>query len=102
MVRDGTGKFVKGNGGGPGRPKKAREERYREILLNTVTFDDWQDIIKRAVNDAKKGETSARKWLSDYLIGPPVERKEITGADGGPLMIALNWGDNGTDNTNDA
>ena len=89
MVRDGTGKFVKGNGGGPGRPKKAREERYREILLNTVTFDDWQDIIKRAVNDAKKGDTSARKWLSDYLIGPPVERKEITGADGDTIFVTI-------------
>ena len=31
-----------------------------------------------------------------------VDRQEVTGADGGPLSIRLNWGDNGTDNTNDA
>ncbi len=89
MVRDSQGKFVKGNGGGPGRPKKAKEERYYEILVSTVTFADWQAIIKRAVSDAKKGDTSARKWLADYLIGPPVERKEITGADGDTILVTI-------------
>ena len=67
MTRDKNGRFTKGNPGGPGRPPKEREQRYYEIAMNTVTFKDWKEIIKRAVNDAKRGDSTARKWLSDYL-----------------------------------
>lgn len=80
--RDETGRFVKGHPGGPGRPKKEREERFLEITLSTVTFTDWKDIINKAVVQAKHGDSQARKFLADYLIGPPVQRTELTGADG--------------------
>jgi len=90
MVRDAKGKFIKGVSGNPhGRPSKAKEERYYEILISTVTKESWKAIIERAVYDAKRGDTSARKWLADYIIGPPVERKEITGADSQPLIIKV-------------
>lgn len=69
MTRDDKGRFVKGNGGGPGRPPKEREDRYREIMLNTVTFDDWKEIVQTAARQAKRGDAVARKWLSDYLVG---------------------------------
>lgn len=39
------------------------------------------------MRDAKRGDTSARKWLSDYLLGLPVQRQEISGPDGGPLPV---------------
>lgn len=83
--RDERGKFIKGNGGGPGRPKKEREDRYREILLNTCTFEDWKSIVEKAVKQAKSGDSVARKFLADYFIGPPVQRQEHTGADGGDV-----------------
>lgn len=83
------GRFVKGNGGGPGRPQKEREERFLEITLNTVTFKDWHEIVKKAADQAKKGNPTARKWLSDYLLGPPIQRNEITGADGRDLIPPL-------------
>lgn len=90
MVRDKKGRFVKGHESiTPGRPKKSREERYLEILISTVTEQDWQAIIMRAVADAKRGDATARKWLADYIIGPPVERKEISGADGNALRIEI-------------
>lgn len=85
--RNEKGQFIKGYSGGPGRPQRAVEEEYRAILVSTVTKSDWQAIIVRAVADAKRGDSQARKWLSDYLIGPPVERKELTGQDGGPVSI---------------
>ena len=91
VKRDESGKFVKGHTGGPGRPKKEREQRFLEITLSEVTFDDWRDIIRRAVSDAKKGDPAARKFLADYLIGPPVQKNELTGANGGP--IAMTWAD---------
>lgn len=87
--REKNGQFANGNGGGPGRPKKKREKRYYEITQTACTFKDWRAIVKRAVDDAKKGDTAARKWLSDYLLGPPVQRQEISGADGEPLFERL-------------
>jgi len=91
--RDDSGKFAKGNPGGPGRPKKEREQRFYEITLSTVTFDDWKDIVNKAIAQAKKGDPVARKWLSDYLMGPPVQRQEVTGAEGGVIRVKLTGGD---------
>ena len=76
--RDANGRFVKGNNGGPGRPPVAREERFMEITLSTVTFKDWADIIRKAVSQAKRGNANARKFLADYLMGPPNQRMDIT------------------------
>jgi hypothetical protein len=89
-MRDEKGRFVKGNPGGPGRPTKEREQKYYEYAMNTVTFKEWQDIIKKAVTDAKRGDASARKWLSDYLA-PQNQRIEHTGADGEELKIVIEY-----------
>ena len=79
-----------GQSGNPaGRPKKAHEVAYLETFRRVITPDKWEAIISRAYRDAEKGDAAARKWLSDYLIGPPIERKEITGADGAAIVI--NW-----------
>ena len=86
-VRGKDGKFIKGSGGGPGRPPKKREERYSEIMLSCVTFVEWEKIVKKAASQAKGGNAVARKWLSDYLMGPPVQRQEISGPDGGALEV---------------
>ena len=100
--RDKNGRFTAGNdaskkenGGNGGRPPRKREERYLEIALNTCTFRDWKAIIGKAVEQAIKGDTAARKWLSDYLIGPPAQKHEISGATGGPLQLEYinNWRD---------
>lgn len=90
MTRDEKGRFIKGNPGG-GRLKRSTEEKYLAILRETITPEDWQDICIRAIQDAKRGDAAARKWCADYLIGPPIERKEITGAGGGP--VKLHWDD---------
>jgi hypothetical protein len=82
--------FKKGESGNPaGRPPKAREERYNEILISAVTFETWEQIVKKAAEQAKKGDQAARKWLSDYLVGPPVQRQEVTGKDGGDVIIKV-------------
>ena len=85
MEREENGQFAKGNKGGPGRTKKAREDRYYEIAMSTVSYDDWKAIIKKAAQQAKKGDSMARKWLGDYLIGPPAQRHELSGPGGGPI-----------------
>jgi len=90
MVRDKKGKFVAGHPGMGGRPKRPKEEMYYRILMTTCTADDWEAIVQKAVEQAKRGDAAARKWLADYLVGPPIERKEITGADGGAIHVKVN------------
>ena len=85
--RDENGRFVKGHDGGPGRPKRSTEEKYLAALSRRVTIRDWEKIVDVAVARAKTGDATARTWLSDYLMGKPVQRQEVTGAGGGPVQI---------------
>ena len=45
MTRDEKGRFIKGNPGG-GRLKRSTEEKYLAILRETITPEDWQDILR--------------------------------------------------------
>ena len=89
MATPNKGQFQPGWAGGPGRPKKEREARFGEITLSAVTFEDWADIVKKAVAQAKRGDSQARKWLSDNLIGLPVQKLEHTGKDGETITVRL-------------
>jgi hypothetical protein len=58
--------WTKGISGNPnGRPKKSVEEKYRAR------------IVAVAIQQAQDGDDRARKWLSDNLIGLPVQRQEV-------------------------
>ena len=85
-THDENGKFKKGNKASPGRGSKQREVRYSEILQSTCTFKEWGEICQKAVDQAKRGDSIARKWLSDNLMGLPVQRTELTGKDGSDLI----------------
>jgi len=86
--RNDRGQFIKGGVGNPkGRPKKAREDRYYEIAMSAVPFPQWKRIFNKAAQQAEKGDAQARKFLADYLLGPPVQRHELTGEGGGPIEI---------------
>ncbi len=91
--RDANGRFVPGNASKGGRPARKVEESYLETMRRVVTAGDWEEITVRAIRDAKRGDTAARKWLSDYLIGSPVQKQEVTGADGAALKIVVEYVD---------
>ena len=76
--RDEKGRFVPGNKASPGRAPREREERYYAILMSTCTFEDWKRIIEKAVEQAKRGDAQARKWLADYLVGTAEQKLDIT------------------------
>ena len=77
--RDANGRFVKGSIGNPtGRSPREREERYYQIMMSTVTFENWKSIILKAVQQAEKGDAQARKWLGDYLVGAAIQKLDIT------------------------
>jgi len=71
--RDENGRFLPGNSGGPGRPARATEREYLTSLVGRVTLDDWAEVVDKAVEDAKVGDSQARKWLSEWLLrGVPI------------------------------
>ena len=88
VQRDERGRFVKGCEAGPGRPPKKREERYYEIAIQAITFKQWERIIRKAGQQAERGDTAARRFLADYLLPTPAQRLELTGALGGPIEIS--------------
>ena len=95
MTRDDKGRFVKGISGNPnGRASKEREVQYRDILVSTITIDRWKKIIVKAAEQAERGDSVARKWLADYLIGVPVQKTELGGADGSALEIIVRYAEN--------
>jgi len=51
--------------------------RYLKSLQNTVSEEEWVQISRKAVEQAKEGDRYARKWLSDYLLGPPPTEKDV-------------------------
>ena len=81
-LRDEKGRFVKGSVPNPnGRPSKPRELRFYEITLSAVSDEDWTAIVYKARDQAKRGDAVARKWLADYLIGPPTQKTDLTVSD---------------------
>jgi hypothetical protein len=47
------------------------EGDYISTLLDTVTLEDWQDVVSNALAAAKQGDAQARAWLAQYLVGKP-------------------------------
>jgi hypothetical protein len=47
------------------------ESDYMGTLLDTVTIEDWQDVVSNALLSAKQGDAQARAWLAQYLVGKP-------------------------------
>src|SRR5688572_23134267 len=67
--RDVAGRFAVGNPGGPGRPRRLIERDYLTALSDAVSAADWQDVVARALADAKIGDARARDWLARLLVG---------------------------------
>lgn len=60
------------------------ERDYLSVLLDSVTLDDWRDVITNTLQAAKDGDPQARAWLAQYLMGKP-EAKAPT-----PLTVVVN------------
>lgn len=85
--REQNGRFAKGNGGGPGRPKKVREEEWLAILTKTVKTEDLEKVFASGLSRAMAGDVQWAKLLLAYGIGLPIQRTEVSGPEGGPLAI---------------
>lgn len=73
------GQFAPGHTGNPaGRPKREREVKFLDILRGAVTEEKFAAIVDKAVEQAIGGDAVARRWLTDYLIGPAAEQVDMT------------------------
>lgn len=71
--RDGAGRFLPGNGGGPGNPYAKRVAALRGAMLDAVTEDDVRAILGKLVELAKDGSAQAAKEVLDRCLGRAVE-----------------------------
>ena len=93
----GNPNWTKGKSGNPkGRPKK--EQSFTRLLDELgakkrpgakATRDG--ELAERLWNMAIEGDMAALKYLIDRRFGRPKESHEITGAEGGPINIGVDW-----------
>ena len=69
--RDNKGRFAKGNKGGPGHPLSGRVNQLRSMLLEAITEDDLNAIVKQLVTKARGGELTAITEILNRLLGKP-------------------------------
>src|SRR5262249_26870752 len=69
--RDATGRFAKGNPGGPGNPYYRRQAQLKRILLESVTEEDVQSVVQVLLGLAKSGDLAAIKLFLEYTVGKP-------------------------------
>jgi hypothetical protein len=73
-----------------GRNKKEREEQFKNIALSAITPEEFEYLWRNVILvKARKGEYAFVKLVLDYYIGPPIEKKEISGSDGGAIFVTL-------------
>ena len=67
--RSERGRFLPGTAPGPGRPAVASERAYLRLLVAACPAGDWDTIVRVAVQQAKDGDSAARAWLANVLLG---------------------------------
>ena len=89
------------NGHGGSRPnagrKPKRTEQYqvkmRAIIEETVTAQDWRDVVKMALQDAKDGDKDARRWLAPWVVGAEPKEVTVKGDEDAPMVVRVEYCD---------
>lgn len=87
--RDAKGRFLPGNKVAVGRATRQTERAYLAILSEECPPDTWRAICHSAVSFALAGDSRAREWVSNYLIGRPPLVVELSATDGTLLRNVL-------------
>ena len=82
--------FVKGQPGGPGRRKKADKFARPIARAEKQIADRLPELIDNmlALASGDPPDRPANEYLINRILGKPIERQEIAGLDGGPILIA--------------
>lgn len=88
-MRDDKGRFIKGTTGNPaGRPKKATEAEYHDVLLDVVPLERWRKILEALVKRAERGDIQAFTALANRIL-PIVTKSEHSGIDGNEIIFRV-------------
>jgi hypothetical protein len=71
--RDGQGRFVRGNPGGPGNPYYRRQAELKRQMLASVTDEDVQSVMQVLLGLARGGDLAAIKLFLEYTVGKPAK-----------------------------
>jgi len=71
--RDASGRFARGNAGGPGNPFGRLMARLRSALCRRITEEDVEAIADKLIEKARAGDVPAARLLLSYGIGKPTE-----------------------------
>jgi hypothetical protein len=71
--RDASGRFTRGNPGGPGNPFGRLMARLRNAFCRGLTEEDVEAIAATLIAKARDGNVAAAKVVLSYGIGKPTE-----------------------------
>jgi hypothetical protein len=69
--RDAKGRFTTGNTGGPGNPFGRRLAAMRKAVMNAVSADDIEALLKKLLALALAGDLAAAELVLQYAVGKP-------------------------------
>ena len=89
-----------GVAGKSGRKTRAEEMGLYKLLDDCVSEDDRRalfEALKRLAKGRSKHKLEAIKLLLAYLYGTPRQSVEVSGDEGSPLKILIEYADNQSD-----
>jgi len=91
IVRGEGGKFAPGTCGGTGNPNAKKVAAWRQALVDAVTAEDLEAIIRQLVVTARAGDPWAVREILDRCLGKAVAQVELSTAAGfGTLKTYIN------------
>jgi len=88
-----TGQFIPGHKYLPpnsaGTPVAHRMSQLRTMAVKAQSSEDVIAIFTALLKKGKDGDVPACKVYLDFVIGRPIQKLELTGADGEPLGLQL-------------
>lgn len=88
IIRDESGRFVPGSGGGPGRKPGSRLAELRREMQECQTPEQVRNVMNKLYSLAVGGDLAAIGMYFDRLFGRPVAPLAVkTGRDGEPIDV---------------
>ncbi len=84
VIRDPSGRFLPGNSGGPGRPKREVEESILNAIRSALSPAEIEGAIRIGLQLAieqksTRGIVAILELAAGYSIGKPIQRTESDG-----------------------
>jgi hypothetical protein len=74
---DASGRFVRGNRGGPGNPLGGRIGEMRQIIVDALTNDAVRKLADAMIERAQDGNVAAARLLLQYALGRPAAAADL-------------------------